>query len=59
MKYYVNYTDKIYGTLMVEADSEEEAERKAIEGEYDKCTRHEETGDLVITYIELVEDGTD
>lgn len=52
MRYKVNYTDKIYGTVTVEADSEEEAEEKVINGEYGPWDTEETTGDLVITYIE-------
>ena len=52
MRYRVSYTDKVYGNVWVDADSEEEAEEKVIRGDYRSWDVDEWTGDLIIQSVE-------
>ena len=54
MRYRVSYTDKVYGNVWVDADSEEEAEQRVINGDYNFWDVDELTGDLVIQSVEPV-----
>ena len=51
MRYRVSYTDKVYG-VWVDADSEEEAEQRVINGDYNSWDVNELTGNLVIQSVE-------
>lgn len=52
MRYRVSYTDKVYGNVWVDADSEEEAEQRVINGDYNSWDVDELTGNLVIQSVE-------
>lgn len=51
MRYRVSYTDKVYG-VWVDADSEEEAEQRVINGDYNSWDVDELAGNLVIQSVE-------
>ena len=57
-KYRVNFTEKIYYSVLVEADSLEDAEDKAIEA-FDSGDESVECTDQFVDYFETYEEETE